>query len=60
MKDETPDFVGTGEAAKMLGVHPGTLINWRTWGLGPKFTKVKRRVLYKRDDIKAYKDGGRS
>ncbi|MET8449344.1 helix-turn-helix domain-containing protein [Streptomyces sp. NPDC005209] len=46
------------EVAAQLGVHPGTLANWRCMGLGPKFTKLSRHanspVRYAQADVDAY------
>lgn len=42
------------EAAKVLGITPGTLANWRAYGTGPKYVKVGGRVRYHVADVKAY------
>ncbi|HTO43383.1 MAG TPA: helix-turn-helix domain-containing protein [Burkholderiales bacterium] len=42
------------EAAKKLGVHPGTLANWRAWGTGPKFTRQGRTIVYKAAEIEKF------
>jgi hypothetical protein len=47
-------FLTNTEAAKVLGKHPATLANWRTWHRGPKFTKKGRRILYREADIKRW------
>ena len=49
----------TKEAAPKIGVSPGTLDNWRVKGLGPKFIKAGRRVLYDPADIEAWKAANR-
>lgn len=46
----------TEEAAPLAGVAPKTLENWRTLGLGPKFIKAGRRVLYDPADLHAWRD----
>ena len=46
------------EVAAQLGVHPGTLANWRYMGLGPRYTKrsdhPNAAVRYRRSDVDAY------
>lgn len=43
------------------GVVPITTLQfWRTRGEGPCFVKVGRRVFYRRSDIEAFVDMGRS
>lgn len=44
----------TGEAARELQLAPGTLQNWRSLGVGPKFIKHRRNVCYLLSDIVAY------
>ena len=46
----------TAEAAPLAGVAAKTLENWRTLGLGPKFIKAGRRVLYDPADLLAWRD----
>lgn len=47
----------TAEVATMLGVHPGTVTNWRAWGLGPSFVRRGRLIRYKRSVISEFKAG---
>lgn len=52
------DLLNTKAAAPRIGVAPGTLENWRTLGIGPRFIKTagkKGRVLYDPADIEAWK-----
>ncbi len=53
------DLLTTVEAAKVLGNDPGTLCNWRNFGKGPKFVRVKegRRIYvrYRRIDLEAFR-----
>ncbi len=35
-------------------ITPGTLINWRVQGKGPRYSKIGRNVIYALDDIKRY------
>lgn len=53
--------VGTSEAARMLGVSPKTLANWRCLGIGPQFLKYGGRlglVRYRLVDLAAWQDAG--
>ena len=47
-----------GELAEMLGLHVGTLENWRREGVGPSFIRMNQtprgRVRYLREDIDAW------
>jgi hypothetical protein len=42
------------EAAKILGVKPETLAQWRWQGRGPRFRKVGRTIQYTPRFIKEY------
>ena len=46
----------TDVAAPLAGVATKTLENWRTLGLGPKFIKAGRRVLYDPADLVAWRE----
>ena len=50
------DYLTTGQAARELRIAPGTLQNWRSQGVGPKFIKHRRSVFYLKSEIEAYKD----
>ena len=47
-------MVSTGEAAAMFSVAGGTLQNWRSQKKGPKFFRVRRKVLYRVDDLEDF------
>ena len=49
----------TQEAAPLAGVAAKTLENWRTLGLGPKFIKAGRRVLYDPADLLDWREQNR-
>ena len=50
-----PRLVGPKEAAKILGISPGTLSVWRTIGrYNLPFVKIGQRVRYSLDDLKAF------
>jgi DNA-binding transcriptional MerR regulator len=46
----------TADAAPLAGVAPKTLENWRTIGVGPRFIKAGRKVLYDPADLLAWRD----
>ena len=52
-------LLDTPSAAPLMGVTTGTAENWRVAGLGPKFIKSGRRVLYDPDDIAAWRQANR-
>ena len=49
----------TLDAAPLAGVAAKTLENWRTLGLGPRFIKAGRKVLYDPADLLAWRDQNR-
>lgn len=50
-----PLAYNTADAARMLGVKPKTLLNWRWAGKGPTPVRVSHGlVLYRRDDLDAW------
>lgn len=56
------DLLNTKAAAPRVGVSSGTLENWRSAGVGPKFIKTPGRrgkVLYDPDDIEVWKNANR-
>lgn len=42
------------QVADVSGVPESTLAYWRTLGIGPRFTKIGRRVMYPREEIVSY------
>lgn len=46
--------LSTEQAAARLNLSPSTLNKWRLTGDGPRFLKLGRRVVYKREDIDAF------
>jgi predicted site-specific integrase-resolvase len=52
-------WLTTREAAKLLGVHPGTLANWRMFGSGPTYKETRvgkfRFIRYRREDIERFR-----
>jgi hypothetical protein len=51
---DTTGLLNTGEVAKRLNRHPGTVVNWRTWKRGPKYQMIDGQVWYKPEDVDAY------
>lgn len=51
-------FLRTSEAARFLGLSARTLEKHRSYGTGPKYSKVGGRVIYAIDDLKAWADLG--
>ena len=49
----------TSAAARYLGLSPSTLNKLRLTGLGPKFIKLGRRVVYDPADLDAWLDSNR-
>lgn len=45
------DLLTVEDLASLLHVSKGTLANWRSYGHGPKYTKVGGRVRYPRTEI---------
>ncbi len=66
MTDHTPgrdhaaepsaDLLTIGEAALLLRAPVATLRYWRHLGTGPHSFRLGRRVLYRRDDLRAWID----
>lgn len=44
-------MVSTVDAARILGVAPKTLENWRVIGKGPQFRRIGRRCLYRVEEL---------
>lgn len=52
----TPTNLTTEEAADYLRVSWRTLYRWRAQRVGPAWTKVGQRVVYRRSDLEAWLD----
>lgn len=48
------ELIGNDVAAKLIGVAPETLVQWRYQKRGPCFLKVGRLVWYRRADLSAW------
>ena len=47
-------FLTQREAARVLRLSPRTLERYRVSGMGPRFVKTGRRVLYRYSDIESW------
>jgi len=50
----SPDVLSAAQLSEENGVSVGTLANWRSAGIGPRFVKVGHRVRYRRADVEAW------
>jgi excisionase family DNA binding protein len=49
-----PELLTITEAAELLRAPVATLRYWRHVGTGPRSFRLGRRVLYRRDDLRAW------
>ena len=49
-----PRYLRTPEAARLLGLSGRTLEKHRTYGTGPRYSKIGGRVVYAIDDLQAW------
>ena len=54
--DHPAELLTIGEAALLLRAPVATLRYWRHLGTGPHSFRLGRRVLYRRDDLRAWID----
>jgi predicted DNA-binding transcriptional regulator AlpA len=54
----SPAMMGIPEAARFLGLSVQTLAKHRTYGTGPKYHKVGRRILYAESDLTEWTERG--
>lgn len=55
-EEDLPDLLTLAETAQYLRMKPKTLRNWRSLGKGPKALHLGGRVVYRRDDVLAFRD----
>jgi predicted DNA-binding transcriptional regulator AlpA len=53
-----PRYLRTPEAARFLGLSGRTLEKHRTYGTGPRYSKLGGRVVYSVEDLQAWVDRG--
>jgi predicted DNA-binding transcriptional regulator AlpA len=53
-----PRYLRTPEAARFLGLSGRTLEKHRTYGTGPRYSKLGGRVVYKLEDLQAWVERG--
>lgn len=54
-----PRYLRTPEAARFVGLSGRTLEKHRTYGTGPRYSKIVGRVVYRLDDHQTWVDQGR-
>ena len=57
--DHQTELLTITEAAEVLRTPVATLRYWRHLGTGPRSFRLGRRVLYRRDDLRAWIDARR-
>lgn len=57
-KQNVGELITPEEAAKVLGVRPGTLAVWRTRSINLPFHKIGRAVRYKLADVIEFAEKG--
>jgi hypothetical protein len=57
---KTKDVMNEKQAAEYLGKKPGTLRQWRSDCRGPSYHKKGRQILYKKIDLDAWLEAGRT
>jgi len=53
-----PRYLRTPEAARFLGLSGRTLEKHRTYGTGPRYSKLGGRVVYRVEDLQAWVERG--
>ena len=53
-----PRYLRTPEAARFLGLAPRTIEKQRTYGTGPRYSKLGGRVVYRGEDLQAWVASG--
>lgn len=53
-----PRYLRTPEAARFLGLSGRTLEKHRTYGTGPRYSKIGGRVVYRLEDLQAWVSRG--
>lgn len=53
-KDGEDLYLRVEEAARFMNVPRGTLDQWRKAEFGPPYIKLRRRVLYAKEDLKRW------
>ena len=54
--ETAPEVVDVRSASRIVGLAPATLTTLRTRGGGPPFVKLGRRVFYRVQDLRAWRD----
>ena len=48
------EYLTVEQLSAYIKIEPGTIYNWKQLGLGPKRTKLGKRVLFKKSDVDAW------
>lgn len=48
------EFMTVDQLSAYIKIEPGTIYNWKQLGLGPRRTKVGKRVLFAKVDVDAW------
>ena len=59
MTDDPDEMLDTARAAIFVGLTPSTMASKRTYGGGPVYMKLGRKVAYRRSDLKVWLDARR-
>ncbi|MFD3824160.1 helix-turn-helix transcriptional regulator [Streptomyces sp. NPDC058625] len=60
MQLEAGTYIGTREAAAILGVSPALLRLWRSEGRGPESVKLGGAVVYREETVTTYAEKHRA
>ena len=53
-----PEVVDTKGASRIVGFTESTLVTYRSRGGGPRYVKKGRKVVYRIEDLRAWRDSG--
>jgi hypothetical protein len=56
MKEILDISYAVADAARYLGLSPSCLNKWRCYGMGPRFCKLGRRVVYRKSDLEKWRE----
>lgn len=54
MTKKTPMYLTPEQVAKKLGMSEGTLSNWRSKDMGPRWVRIGGKVMYKSEAVSTY------
>ena len=59
MHTDDTHYLNSQQVAQLLGLAANTLAKWRLSGIGPRYSKLGRRVVYQRSEIDEWLAGNR-